>query len=187
MRDYTERLIQLAESGQRESPKYERLCAEAQDRREARKGRHLEVTYELLRRLTGEAESRGLLLGIENREAVEEIPFESDFFFFFKEFTSPTIRYWHDTGHAQIKENLGFIVHRMHLGAMADRLGGFHIHDVQFPARDHRVPGAGMLDFAALKPFVKPEHLKVFELSPGAAVEEVRTGVAHLKAIWGDT
>ncbi len=186
MKDYTERLIELAEAGQRESSRYEKTCAEAQERREAKKEKHVQVAYDFVRRLADEAETRGLRLGIENREAVEEIPFESDFFFFFKEFTSPTICYWHDTGHAQIKENLGFIVHRMHLGAMADRLAGFHIHDVRFPARDHCVPGTGSIDFAALKPFVKPEHLKVFELSPGAAVEDVRAGVAHLKRLWGD-
>ena len=45
---------------------------------------------------------------------------------------------------------------------------GFHIHDVQFPGRDHCAPGTGTIDFAALKPLVKPEHIKVFEFSPGA-------------------
>ena len=84
---------------------------------------------------------------------------------FFNEFDSPNVVYWHDTGHAQIKENLGFIRHAAHLESLADRLAGFHIHDVQFPARDHCAPGTGMIDFAALKPFVKPEHIKVFEFS----------------------
>jgi len=126
-------------------------------------------------------------LVIENREALEEIPFESDFGFFFKEFDDPLVCYWHDTGHAQIKENLGFIGHAMHLESMANRLAGFHIHDVQFPGRDHCPPGSGMIDFAALKPFVRPEHLKVFELNPGVPVEELRRGVAHVKSIWGET
>jgi hypothetical protein len=49
---------------------------------------------------------------------------------------------------------------------LADRLAGFHLHDVQAPARDHCPPGTGMIDFAALKPCVRPEHLKVFEFSP---------------------
>ena len=43
-----------------------------------------------------------------------------------------------------------------------------------------------MIDFAALKPLVKPEHIKVFELSPGLTVEEVKSGVAHVKRIWGE-
>jgi hypothetical protein len=33
---------------------------------------------------------------------------------------------------------------------------------------------------------VKTEHLKVFELSPSLSPEEVKQGVAHLKAIWGE-
>ena len=69
--------------------------------------------------------------------------------------------YWHDTGHAQIKENFGFIWHAAASASLADRLAGFHIHDVQFPVRDHAPPGSGMIDYAALKPFVKPEHIKV--------------------------
>ena len=110
---------------------------------------------------------------------------ESDFGFFFREFSQPHVCYWHDTGHAQIKENLGFIQHAMHLESMADRLAGFHIHDVQFPGRDHCPPGSGMIDFASLKPFVRPEHIKVFELNPGVPVEQVQEGVAHLKSVWG--
>ena len=186
MKEYTDRLIQLAGDGHKDSPRYQRLCEEALERREARKEKHVAVAYDFLRRLTEEASSRGIRLGIENREAVEEIPFESDFFFLFKEFTDPTVCYWHDVGHAQIKENLGLIIHRMHLGSLVERLAGFHIHDVQFPAKDHRTPGAGAVDFVGLKPYVKPEHLKVFELSPSLAVEDVRQGVAHLQGLWGE-
>jgi hypothetical protein len=41
------------------------------------------------------------------------------------------------------------------------------------------------VDFAALKPFVKPEHIKVFELSPSLPLDSVQRGIAHLKRIWG--
>jgi sugar phosphate isomerase/epimerase len=185
MKDYTERLEDLASRGQRETPKYEKLCEEVLERREAKKERHLEAAYELLRKLVDEAERRGLRLGIENREALEEIPFESDFPIFFREFPQSTVCYWHDTGHAQIKENLGFIIHAMHLGAMADRLAGFHIHDVEFPGRDHRPPGKGTIDFAALSRWVRPEHIKVLEMSPSVTVDELREGLAHLRQCWG--
>ncbi|HUC83909.1 MAG TPA: hypothetical protein VL970_01855, partial [Candidatus Acidoferrales bacterium] len=84
-----------------------------------------------------------------------------------------------------IKENLGFIHHALHLESLRERLAGFHVHDVQFPARDHAAPGSGTIDYAALKPFVKPEHIKVFELSPALPVEAVQHGVAHVKKIWG--
>lgn len=186
MKDYTDKLIDLLERGQKDSPKFEKLCTEVTEKREQKKEGCLQLAYELLGRLEQQAEALGLKLGIENREALEEIPLDSDFSFFFKDFSGPSIGYWHDTGHAQIKENLGFIHHAMHLQSLADRLLGFHLHDVQFPARDHCPPGSGTVDFAALKPFVKPEHIKVFELNPGVPVEALRQGVAHLKSIWGD-
>lgn len=125
-------------------------------------------------------------LGIENRDGVEEIPFEPDFELIFREFPDSSVFYWHDTGHAQIKENLGFIHHDLHLEMLANRLVGFHIHDVQFPDVDHCPPGAGSVDFAKLKPFVKPEHLKVFELNPSLTVEQIKAGVSFLKQIWGE-
>ncbi|MBI4661257.1 MAG: sugar phosphate isomerase/epimerase [Verrucomicrobia bacterium] len=185
MKDYTERLIGMVENGEKDSPKYRKLCEEVEAKREHKKEKYLELAYGTLKRLMEEASARGIQLGIENREALEEIPLDSDFGFFFKEFNNSTVRYWHDTGHAQIKENLGFIQHSMHLESMADHLAGFHIHDVQFPGHDHLAPGTGMIDFASLKPFVQPDHIKVFEFGPATPLEEVKTGVDHLKSIWG--
>ena len=42
-----------------------------------------------------------------------------------------------------------------------------------------------MINFAALKPFVKPTHIKVFELHPGLPVEDLKRGVDYVKNIWG--
>jgi sugar phosphate isomerase/epimerase len=185
MKDYTDRLLELAGRGERESAKYQRLCAEADEKRGARKEKFLERTIEVLKKILPEAEARGIRLGIENRQSLVELPADDDYWFLFREIASPHLAYWHDTGHAQIKENLGFIHHAMHLESLSDRLAGFHIHDVEFPGRDHRAPGAGMIDWAALKPLVKPEHIKVFELSPNLTAEEVLRGVEHVKNIWG--
>jgi sugar phosphate isomerase/epimerase len=186
MKDYTDKLRKLVERGQKETPKYERLCAELDEKREGKKEPYFERVKEVLKKLLPEAEGRGLKLGAENREALEELPIESDFQFLFRELASPSLGYWHDIGHAQIKENLGFIRHAMHLESLRDHLVGLHIHDVQFPGRDHCAPGSGMIDFTALKPLIKPEHIKVFELSPGLVVEDVKRGVEHIKRIWGE-
>jgi sugar phosphate isomerase/epimerase len=186
LKDYTEKLAGMLERDGKKSPKFEKLRAEAAAKREAKKEKAVERVYETLRQLLPEAEKRGLKLGIENRQALEELPLDGDFEFFFREFDSPNVVYWHDVGHAQIKENLGFLHHTRHLESLTARLAGFHIHDVQFPAADHAPPGSGTVDFAALKPFVKPEHIKVFELSPSLPVEAVKCGVAHVKIIWGN-
>src|SRR6185436_14912199 len=125
LKDYTDRLLDLLGEGQGHTPKYEKLLAEAREKREAKKARYYENTLEMIRRIVDEAKPRGLKLGIENREALEEIPFETDFESFLKELRDPTVVYWHDTGHAQIKENIGLINHRDFLQARADRLYGF--------------------------------------------------------------
>jgi sugar phosphate isomerase/epimerase len=186
MKDYTEKLLGMLERGGPDTPKYAKLCSEVAEKLEARKEPFFERTKETLRKILPEAESRGIKLGAENRQALEELPLEADFQFLFRDLASPWIGYWHDTGHAQIKHNLGFIHHPMHLESLCERLVGFHIHDVAYPGRDHCPPGAGTIDFASLKPFVKPHHIKVFELGPTLTVEEVKGGVETLKKIWGD-
>ncbi len=186
LKDYTEKLTGMLERDGKKSPKYEKLRAEAAAKREANKGKAVERTYETLRKLLPEAEKRGLKLGIENRQALEEIPLEGDFEHFFREFDSPNVVYWHDVGHAQIKETLGFLDHTRHLESLSARLAGFHIHDVIFPAADHATPGSGTVNFAALKPFVTPGHIKVLELSPSLPVEAVKLGFIHVKIYWGN-
>lgn len=185
LKDYTGKLKELLERGKRGTPEFRKLTADANAARGAKKKSFYDHSCTVLMDLVVEAKKRGLKFGIEIREAVEELPVESDFESLLKEFPAP-VYYWHDTGHAQIKQDLGFIDHAQFLGERASRLAGFHIHDVKFPARDHFPPGEGDIDFAALKPFVKPEHIKVFELSPRTSVEAARSGIAHLKNIWGD-
>ncbi|HEY6169173.1 MAG TPA: sugar phosphate isomerase/epimerase [Verrucomicrobiae bacterium] len=186
MKNYSEKLEDLLAAGQRESPKYLKLAQEAEEKREQKKERAVDLANEMLAKLIPEAEKRGLRLGIENREALEEIPLDTDFPQLLRKFPSPAVGYWHDTGHAQIKENLGFVQHVMQVEALAPRLYGFHLHDVKMPAQDHCPPGSGVIDFAALKPFTRPDQIKVFELSPRVSVEDAARGVAHLKSIWGD-
>ena len=185
MKDYTDRLVDLAGEGKKDTPKYQKLCEEVLQVREKKKEKYFQNACELIGRIVDEAKPRGLKLGIENREALEEIPFESDFPYFMSEFRDPTVVYWHDTGHAQIKENLGLINHLQFLSSMKDRLYGFHVHDVEPPGRDHRPPGRGCIDWAALKAVAQPSHLKVFELSPSLSPEDARAGIEHLKSIWG--
>ena len=185
MKNYTGKFLDLVARGSKETPKYQKLCAELDEKREAKKGPFVERVNEMLRKLLPDAEARGVKLGAENRQALEELPIESDYQFLFREVSSPNLVYWHDTGHAQIKENLGFIGHAMHLESLRDRLYGLHVHDVQPPGRDHCAPGSGTVDFAALKPLIKPEHVKVFELSPSLTVEQVKSGVEHVWRLWG--
>lgn len=120
------------------------------------------------------AQERGLCLCLENREGLEEMPIDVDYPDFLAALPEPEhVAYWHDTGHARIKHQMGLLDHREHLSAMADRLAGFHLHDVTEEGRDHQVPGTGTIDFNMVREFVRPEHTLVLELSPRLATEEV--------------
>jgi sugar phosphate isomerase/epimerase len=185
MKEYTDKLLEMVQNGQKDTPKYSALCETMLEKREKKKDEYVQNSSDMLDRLGRIADERGIKLGVENRQALEEIPLESDFELLLREFDRPNIGYWHDCGHAQIKENLGFIDHRAHLETMAPRLFGFHVHDVAFPGHDHRPPGTGTINFEALKPLVKPEHIKVFELSPSLSLEEAAQGVAHIYQVWG--
>lgn len=186
MKDCTGKLEGILENGGPDSKKFLKLKDEALSIREAKKDAFFARMKETLRSIVPAAESRGLVLGCENRQALEELPLDGDFESFFREFTSPSIAYWHDTGHAQIKENFGVIQHTGFLQTLASRLAGFHVHDVIFPGRDHAPPGAGMIDFAAIKPFVESRYIKVFELNPALTTDAVKAGVAHIRKIWGN-
>ena len=185
MKDYTGKLLEMAGRGEAKTRKYESLCVDLAKSREARKGPFFDRTKDLLKKLLPEVESSGIKLGVENRQALEELPLEADLQLLFRELASPSLVYWHDTGHAQIKENLGFIHQAMLLESLRDFLFGFHVHDVQFPGRDHCPPGSGGIDFARLKPLVTAKHIKVFEFAPTLTVEEVTQGADHVKRIWG--
>ena len=109
MKNYTDKLLDLAAKGEKAAAKFAKLCSEADEKREARKGPFVERVYEVLKKLLPAAEGQGIKLGVENRQALEELPVETDFQFMFRELNSPSLVYWHDTGHGQIKENLKFI------------------------------------------------------------------------------
>src|SRR4029077_11767741 len=100
MKHYTGKLLEMVARGEKDTPKYQKLCADLDKKRESKKEPFWEHTKELLKKLLPEAESRGLKLGAETRQGLEELPLESDFQFLFKELPSPNLIYWHDTGHA---------------------------------------------------------------------------------------
>ena len=132
------------------------------------------------------AKERGVKLCMENREGLEEMPLDDEFPEFLANLPEPEcVAYWHDTGHARIKHQLGLLDHRAHLDSMADRLAGFHLHDVTEDGKDHQVPGTGTVDFRMVKEFVRPEHTLVLELSPKLEVDEVRASRDYMLGVLG--
>jgi sugar phosphate isomerase/epimerase len=123
-------------------------------------------------------------LGFENRERIDELPLDDDYPEFLASFrANAPIGYWHDTGHADIKEGAGLLKHREHLEKMAPRLLGFHLHDVSADGHDHQAVGAGKIDFEMVSRFWRPEHRLTIELSPRLEPDAVLASLRRVKTL----
>jgi len=147
----------------------------------ARKGQpHLEAAMHSLDRLAREAEKRGVLLGVENRYNIHDIPNLEEFKIVFKEFTGSPLRYWHDIGHATTQQNLGIENQGELLENFGGLLVGVHLHGCK-GYHDHEAPGSGEEDYALIKKFLKPDTIRVVETHHRATREELLRGLEILK------
>jgi sugar phosphate isomerase/epimerase len=142
---------------------------------------------EALETIAGHAAELGIRLAIESRSRFEDMPTEREMLALQDHFADhPWVGYWHDFGHVQLKHNLGLLDHVEWLERIAPHLMGGHVHDVEWPARDHRVPFSGTLDYAELLPFFPPGCPLVWELSPGRDAGEIRRALARWCADFPD-
>jgi sugar phosphate isomerase/epimerase len=179
MPDYTERLARSIFAGRYLDRRYVRLKLDAIRRREAIPV--YDRVVEWLQPVFTHARAAGVALGVENRIGIETFPSEREFRRLFKEIAGGTIGYWHDFGHAQIRHNLTFIDHAEWLAEMSSRLIGCHIHDVEFPSRDHYVPFSGMIDFTTLLPSLPEGQPMVWELGSSASKDDIVAALTHWK------
>ena len=163
---------------------YQALLARSASKLRKRMAPYWEQTKASVLEVLGYASEKGVKLGFENREKFEELPLDEDYAGFLDGLpANAPVGYWHDTGHADIKQSMGRLDHPQHLGKMAPRLLGFHLHDVDASGRDHQPIGTGRVDFEMVSKFWKPEHRLVLEFSPRLAAQAIldsRTKVQSL-------
>jgi sugar phosphate isomerase/epimerase len=163
---------------------YQALLAKSLARMRKRMGPFWRRTQQSVAEVLAYAAEKGIRLGFENREKFTELPLDADYHDFIAGFPPDApIGYWHDTGHADIKVDLGLLDHRAHLEKMAPRQIGFHLHDVDSDGHDHQPIGDGHIDFQMVSQFWKPEHLLVLELSPRVDVEGVKRSKERIEAL----
>ncbi len=138
---------------------------------------------EALEKIAGHAETLGVRLAIESRSRFEDMPTEREMLALQKHFADcPWVGYWHDFGHVQLKHNLGLLDHHEWLERISPHLIGGHVHDVEWPARDHRVPFGGTLDYASLLRFFPTGCPLVWELSPTRDADEIRQALLRWRS-----
>ena len=184
MRRQTPKLIALCQQGKQYTPRYDRTKIKLQLVREKKAGRHLELLHRALDQLLPVLKETGIRLAIENLPSWESVPTEAEAETLFRRFDTPHLCYWHDIGHGQVRENLGFIGHVRWLEKLRPHLAGVHIHDVAPPAFDHLMPPRGKVKFDRFKNLVGSDTIKVFEPAPGTPAAEIRAGMAVVQAAW---
>jgi sugar phosphate isomerase/epimerase len=186
MRPITDQLIQITKGGKHFSRGYVRAKLKAVETRERRAPGYLQRVKDCLRRIVEHAASKNVRIALESRRGYEEIPSERELPSLLEELNSGQVGYWHDFGHSQIKENLGFIDHAEWLGAVGSRAFGSHVQDCVWPAKDHEAPFTGGIDFDKLVPLLPTNCLFVWEMSPNKTAEAIRQSVRIWKERFGE-
>jgi sugar phosphate isomerase/epimerase len=185
MNPITDELIALAKKGQLLSREYVSKKVKAVQKREEAAPAYLARVKDCLKRVADYAGEKNIRLGVEGRRGYEEIPSERELPALLDEINSPALGYWHDMGHIQIKENLGFLNHEEWLRTIGPRAIGCHMQDCIWPAQDHQPPFTGSVDLEKLVPLLPADCLYVWELSPRKKADEIRKSVATWKERFG--
>jgi sugar phosphate isomerase/epimerase len=185
MRGFTKNLIAMIMNGQFVSKAYGEEKLRGVQQREAASEEYIRRLTETLKPILASAEEKGIRLGIENRDAYEQLPSEREFPELLDKL-GPVCGYWHDFGHAQRKHNMGFLDHRAWLEKIASRAIGCHLHDARWPVEDHCVPFTGEIDYAALVPLFPKDIPFIIELHPKREVEEILAATERWRREFGD-
>lgn len=177
---WTKRLTAMVAEGRSTDPAYAKAKIEFVKKREKVGPLYFHRALEALAIIAERAAKAGIKLAIESRSTFEDVPTEREMVSLQEHFAdNPWVGYWHDFGHVQLKHNLGLLDHLEWLERIQPHLMGGHVHDVEWPARDHRVPFCGTLDYAPILSYFPADCPLTWELSPTRDAAEIRDSLAE--------
>ncbi|MBN1912920.1 MAG: sugar phosphate isomerase/epimerase [Candidatus Omnitrophica bacterium] len=183
--DKTRQLIDLYQRGLGDSRESRDLKNDFMKERADKAAPFFEELLRSLDELSAYAKARGIFLGIETRFYYREIPSLPEIKVIFEKFKGSNILYWHDTGHSQVRDKIGFEAQEEYLNLFSNNMLGVHLHDV-VGLLDHQPAGKGEVDFKRLKAGIPSCALKVLEVHHPATAEELKQSKAFLENIFSD-
>jgi sugar phosphate isomerase/epimerase len=170
----------MIKEGNLNSREYVKLKHKIIQKREKLAPLYFSRAMEALEKIAEKAAEVGVPVAVESRSTYE-VKLQEHFA------DNPWVGYWHDFGHVQLKENISLLDHEEWLTKMQPYLIGCHLHDVEWPARDHRVPFYGEVKFDRLVPIVPEGKPFVWELSPTRKKSQIKHALPLWKARYPET
>ncbi|MDE2669786.1 MAG: sugar phosphate isomerase/epimerase [Chloroflexota bacterium] len=156
--------------------------AEMEQRRAEAAPANMEAVRESLEQLVEAARPHGIVIGIENRLEYHQIPLPAESIALMEGFAPDEVGHWHDTGHAEVLDRLGFLPHRAWFDELGDRLVGAHVHDVRGVV-DHRAPGTAQLDWEMVASGLASLDAITLEIDQRETDDDVRAAPAFLRSV----
>jgi len=182
--DRTAELITMFNNGLASSPILTLLRDDILRQRASLKKQYLDQALRSIDELNEYACRRKVMLGVENRYYCREIPFFDEIEIILDKFRESAVYYWHDTGHAKLMQNLGFLNdHQEFLRQYGSRMLGIHLHDIT-GCLDHQPPGTGEIDFAKIKPYITARTLTVIEAHHPATANQLIKSAELLRGLF---
>ena len=168
-------------------PAYRKRLAKALKRRQKRGRKLLEVFKRELDLLIPDFEKAGVTLALENLPRLEGFPNAEEGEALMRDYAGAPVGLWFDTGHARVREcHLWSSPETEIATRMESFIKGMHLNDVKDFHDDHRQPGWGGVDFAALKPLANRDVLRVFEPHRPVSFEELAESLKMIRKLWAE-
>jgi sugar phosphate isomerase/epimerase len=173
-------LYKLHEEGHAKTKEYSQAKEELVYQRDARAFNYLNAAKKSLQELIEYSRQKGIMLGLETRFHPNEIPNIDEMAELLNEVPESLVGYWHDIGHAEVQQQLGFGFHKEWLSRFRDRMVGIHLHDV-LGISDHRAPGKGDINWEMVAKYLPPGIVKVCEIGEWNDEEQMQGVVEFLQ------
>lgn len=166
-------------------PAYKKYLAKALARRRKRGKALLDIFRKELDILLPDFQKAGVTLALENLPRLEGFPNAEEAETLLKDYKDAPVKLWFDTGHARVRECHRWSGSVTEIATrVAGHVCGMHLNDVKDFYDDHRQPGWGNVDFAALAPLAKRDILRVFEPHEPVTADELKASLAAIRKLW---
>jgi sugar phosphate isomerase/epimerase len=175
-----DRLYKLHDGGYADTKEYRQIKERLVHQRLALAHSYVDAARKSLRELSKYSRQKGIILGLETRFNFNEIPNMDEMAELLDEVSEHLTGYWHDVGHAEVQQRLGFSFHEEWLLRFRDRMVGIHLHDIR-GISDHHAPGKGDMNWEMIAKYLPRGIVKVCEIGEWNDEEQMQGVVKFLQ------